>query len=309
MNTQSDFKNISIISRIMNIVLSAKPGIGGIMVRSLIVGLIYALASASAAAILGSLSRLAPTFDNVLVWLLTGTLVCLALSPFILHSNGSRTKTILAIWSVQVFVRSLGLGIEGSLFKPTAALNAILGAFLGILVSLLVAWSAVLLLMPADQISKENTDSKRSWWGWIWRILLVGLAYFVFYFVFGATNALLYTKSFYENHPQYGLSLPPTGIIFLAQLLRGPLFGLGALFITRATNAPRWQLAVWLGILLFIVGGIGPYVEVTFRTMPLGFNLATLTEIFFQNFLTGVVAANLFKSKASLSNKSTGSAS
>jgi hypothetical protein len=38
-------------------------------------------------------------------------------------------------------------------------------------------------------------------------------------------------------------------------------------------------------------------VEVTFRSMPLGFNLATLTEIFFQNFLTGIVAVNLFKSK------------
>jgi hypothetical protein len=201
-----------------------------------------------------------------------------------------------------VFVRSLGLGIEGSLFKPTAAWNAILGAFFGILVSLLVTWLTVLFLLPADQMPQENTDSKRGWWGWIWRVLLVGLAYFIFYFVFGATNALLYTKSFYENHPQYGLSLPPTGIIFLAQLLRGPLFGLGSLFILRATNAPRWQLAVWLGILLFIVGGVGPYVEVTFRAMPLGFNLATLTEVFLQNFLTGVVAANLFKPKASMSN-------
>ncbi len=305
MNIQSNFKNISTISRIMNIVPSAEPGLGEIMVRSLIAGLIYALASACAAAILGPMSRLAPTFDNILVWLLTGTLICLALSPFILHTNRSRTKTILAIWGVQVFVRSLGLGIEGSLFKPTAALNAILGAFSGILVSLVLAWSAVLLLMPANQIPHENADSKRGWRGWIWRILLVGLAFFIFYFVFGATNALLYTKSFYENHPQYGLSLPPTGILFLAQLLRGPLFGLGSLFITRATNAPRWQLAIWLGILLFIVGGVGPYVEVTFRTMPLGFNLATLTEIFFQNFLTGVVAVNLFQPIISSYNPST----
>jgi hypothetical protein len=28
--------------------------------------------------------------------------------------------------------------------------------------------------------------------------------------------------------------------------------------------------------------------------MPLGFNLATLTELWFQNFLTGVVAALLY---------------
>ena len=258
------------------------------------VGLVYALASAVVDVILGPMSRLAPAMDNILVWLISGTLVCVSLSPFILHSTGPRSKTILAVWTVQAFVRSLGLGIEGSLFKPTAALNAIIGAFCGILVTLLVSWLLVLLLMSAGQASQENMDLKKSWWGWTWRVLVVGLAYFIFYFVFGATNALLYTKSFYENNPQYGLSLPPAGIIFLAQLLRGPLFGLGSLFVLRATLAPRRQLAIWLGILLFIVGGVGPYVEVTFRSMPIGFNLATLTEIFCQNFLTGLVATNLF---------------
>jgi hypothetical protein len=284
----------------VNIIPPSKPTIVEIILRSLVVGLVYALASALVAIILGSMSRLAPTLDNVLVWLISGTLVCLALSPFVLHANGSRTKTVLAVWAVQALVRSLGLGIEGSLFKPTAALNAIVGAFFGILVTLLVAWLAVLLLLPADQIPREDTEIKRSWWGWIWRVIVVGLAYFLFYFVFGATNALLYTKSFYENNPQYGLSLPPTAIIFLAQLIRGPLFGLGSLFILRATNAPRGRLAIWLGILLFIVGGVGPYLEVTFRTMPLGFNLATLTEVFFQNFLTGIVAVNLFTPKETI---------
>jgi hypothetical protein len=152
--------------------------------------------------------------------------------------------------------------------------------------------------MPADQIPQDDTEIKRSWWGWTWRVLVVGLAYFIFYFVFGATNAFLYTLNFYKNNPQYGLNLPDPAMIFLAQLIRGPLFGLGSLFILRATSAPRSRLAVWLGILLFIVGGVGPYLEVTFRTMPLGFNLATMIEVFLQNFLTGVVAANLFQAKS-----------
>ncbi len=273
----------------------SKPKTTEIILRSLIVGLAYALASALAAVLLGPLSRLAPTLDTIAIWLFTGTLVCLALSPFILHPNGTRTKLVLAVWAVQVFVRSLGLGIEGSLFKPTAALNAVIGAIMGVLISLIVAYLAVWLLMPAGHYETEGEDLKRSGWGWAWRVLLAGLAYFIFYFVFGATNALLYTKSFYENNPQYGLSLPEPAMILLAQLIRGPLFGLGSYFILRATNAPRSQLAIRLGILLFIVGGVGPYVEVTFRTMPLGFNLATLTEIFFQNFLTGLVAAYLFK--------------
>ena len=96
--------------------------------------------------------------------------------------------------------------------------------------------------------------------------------------------------------PESALSLQ----FFLAQLIRGPLFALGAVFLAQAVKASRRQLALWLGFLLFVIGGVAPYVEVTFRTMPLGFNLATLTEILLQNFLTGVVAAYLFGTKQAI---------
>ena len=269
---------------------------GRILLRCLMIGVVYAAASALTAAILGPMSRLTPTLGNILVWTFTGTLIALCLAPFVLRSAWSRRDTVLAIWALLACVRSLGLGVEGALFKPTSPQGAIIGAGFGVLVALLVAWLTVLFLMP-DGAKQTGPGPARNWWGWTWRVLLVGLAYFVFYFVFGATNALLYTKAFYENNPQYGLTLPATSIIFAAQLIRGPLFGLGSLFIVRSVSIPRRQLAFWLGLLLFVVGGVAPYVEVTFRTMPLGFNLATLTEILFQNVLTGTVAAYLFGAK------------
>jgi hypothetical protein len=278
----------------MNITPSSRPGAGEVFVKSLAVGLVYAMANALAAVMLGSMSRLAPTISNLSVWFLAGTLICLALSPFIIHSSWTRARTVFAAWAVFAFARSLGLGIEGALFKPTAAIGAVFGAVLGVLVGLLVAWLSVRLLMPTSQASRGSAEPDRSWWGWTWRVIAVGLAYFVFYFIFGATNAFLYTLNFYRNNPQYGLNLPAPGIIFLAQLLKGPLFALGLLFVARAAILPRRQLGLWLGILLFVVGGVAPYVEVTFRTMPLGFNLATLTEMLFQNVLTGIVAAYLY---------------
>lgn len=263
-------------------------------VRSLAVGLVYAIASSLAAAILGPLSRLTPSMDNLAVWFIAGVLIALTLAPFISHSVWSRTKTMLAAWAVLGFVRSLGLGIEASLFKPTQMIAAVLGALLGILVSLLVAWFCVLMFFRSVPPTESAPATHWNWWGWTWRVLVVGLAYYVFYLVFGATNALLYTRSFYENNPQYGLTLPPAGMIFLALLVRGPLFGLGSLFIVRSVGSPQRGLPIWLGLLLFVVGGLAPYLETTFRTMPLGFNLATLAELFLQNFLTGVVAARLF---------------
>lgn len=262
--------------------------------RSLAVGLVYAVASALESAILGPLSRLTPSLDNLAVWFIAGVLIALTLAPFISHSAWSRARTVLAAWAVLAFVRSLGLGIEASLFRPTQMIAAVLGALLGILISLLVAWFCTLLFFPSVQAPGAAPASRWNWWGWTWRVLVVGLAYFVFYVVFGATNALLYTRSFYENNPQYGLTLPPAGTIFLALLLRGPLFGLGSLFIVRSVGGPRRGLSIWLGLLLYVVGGLAPYLETTFRTMPLGFNLATLAELFLQNFLTGIVAARLF---------------
>jgi hypothetical protein len=270
-----------------------------VFVRSLIVGAAYAGANTLMAFLLGPLSRLAPSWDNAAVMVLTGTLVCLCGSPFILHSTRSKRTTTVVLWIALTLVSSIGTGIEGALFKPVAATNAIVGGLVGVTVRLLVAWLAVSLLAPTvtEHSTWTSTRHIRGWFSWAWRVAAGGLSYFVFYFVFGAANALLYTQPFYENHPQYGLTLPPAGIIFLAQLIRGPLMALGLGLLAQVVSVSRRQLALWLGILLFVVAGVAPYLEVTWRTMPLGFNLATLTEILFQNVLTGVVAASLFGSK------------
>jgi len=268
-------------------------GVVPYLVRCVVVGLAYAIANSLVSVLSGSLARQVASLENFLVFMLTGTLMCIVFNPFITHSIWSKPKTILAVWAALTFARSFGLGIEGALFKPASTNASVIGALTGTLVGLLVAWLSVALFVP-DSSAPTETNNPYSWWGWTWRVLVVGLAYFLFYFIFGATNALLYTKSFYENNPQYGLTLPPAGIILAAQLLKGPLFALGLLFLSRSVSAPRRQIALWLGLVLFIIGGVAPYVEVTFRTMPLAFNLATLTEILFQNGLTGVVAASLF---------------
>jgi len=136
-----------------------------VFIRCFLVGLAYAVASALVAALLGSMSRLAPSLENFVVWVITGTLVCLALSPFIRNSTRSRQHTIVATWVVLGLVRSVGLGIEGALFKPTATIDAVVGALFGVLVSLLVAWLSVSLLMPVNRDAQKHAGNTKSWWG------------------------------------------------------------------------------------------------------------------------------------------------
>jgi hypothetical protein len=266
----------------------------------LLVGAVYSLASLGVAVLLGPLSHLKPTLANAAVWWISGTLICLSLAPFMLRSTWSRLNTILAVWAVWAFVRSIGLGIEGYLFTHTDAAVAAVGAAMGVLIGLLVAWLLVLVLWNPAPGPSTRSSQARSLGSWIWRILAVGLAYVVFYLVIGGANALLYTRSFYENNRAYALTLPPVGAIFLALLIRGPLFGLGSFFIALSAHFSGNRSAVWLGLLLFVLGGLSPYLETTFRTMPLGFNVATLTELFLQNFLTGVVAARLYRRRSAL---------
>ena len=203
----------------------------------LLVGALYSLASLGVATLLGPLSHLRPTLENAVVWWLSGTLICLSLAPFLLRSTWSRLNTILAAWAVWAFVRAIGLGIEVYLFTQTEVMTAAVGAAMGVLIGLFVAWLLVAALWNPAPASASQPSQKRALRSWVWRILLVGLAYVVLYLVTGSANALLYTRSFHENNPAYALALPPIGAIFLALLIRGPLFGLGSFFIARARHA------------------------------------------------------------------------
>lgn len=278
----------------------AAPAATGVLARCVALGIVYSAAHMLALVLLGPLARQQPSLADTLVFWITGTLLCFVLAPLIAHSAWSKLDTVLAVWAAMLLVRSIGTGIEGSLFRPAARDLVVAGAIADAGIAMLMAWLAVTVFLPTPLEPHTQTAPTRSWWGWVWRVLLVGVAYFVFYFGFGAANAFLYTLPFYKENPQYGLNLPPVRVVALAQMIRGPLFGLGSLFIARAVDMPRRRTAIWLGLLLFVLGGVAPYVENTFRSMPLGFNLATLAELFLQNFSTGVVAAVLYKPRPRL---------
>jgi len=262
---------------------------------SLKIGFIYAVANVLLTLALSVLGQLSPTWEDAFIWLLTGTIICASLSPFICYSNRSRRQIILGVWLALALVRSVGLGIEGALYVPATAEYAPMSVTAKVVIDFLFAWLSVLWLANDQSEVNEIRETSGSRWSWTWRVLIVGLAYFVFYFLFGSINALLYTLPFYRDNPQYGLTVPPMNVIVIAQLIRGPLFGIGTFTLARLVNSARSQLALWLGMVLFVIGGAAPYVEAVFRTMPLGFNLATLTELLCQNVPTGMVAAYLYK--------------
>ena len=128
-----------------------------------------------------------------------------------------------------------------------------------------------------------------AWYSWLWRFIVSSFSYLAFYFIFGGLNYSLVTKPYYETHAG-GLTVPAPEIVFVLETVRGLLIVFSVLLFLLTVRGTRRQLMVKTGWLLFAVGGIIPLIW-QISALPLFLLFVSGIEIFFQNFLTGVVAA------------------
>jgi hypothetical protein len=146
------------------------------------------------------------------------------------------------------------------------------------------------LFAPAGfSFSWTQSLRARPWYSWLWRFIISSFSYLLFYFVFGGINYSLVTQPYYESHVG-GLTVPAPEVVLALESVRGVLIVFSVLLFLLTVRGTRQQLMVKTGWLLFAVGGIIPLIWQV-NTLPLFLLFASGIEIFFQNFLTGVVAA------------------
>ena len=85
--------------------------------------------------------------------------------------------------------------------------------------------------------------------------------------------------------------MPAPQAVLIAELIRAPLIVLSIVPLILLWNGKKLTLAVWCGIILFVIGGVIPLL--LNPALPDALRLASAVEIFFQNFLTGMVAVAL----------------
>jgi len=196
------------------------------------------------------------------------------------------------VWFTLVFLNLAAVAVEGTLFAPAAAPPSALGANL---VRLAIAAAAVAAIVAAlfgrDGVRPAWTNASRPVAGWIWRLLGAAGIYVVLYLVIGGLNYSLVTRPYYEAHAG-SLTVPPALTVFLYEPVRGLLIALSVLPLTLVLRLRTALIGVVAGVLLFVAGGLLPLMPQT--TLPLYLRVASLWEIFGQNFLTGVAAAYLF---------------
>jgi len=271
--------------------------IWGITWRSVIVGVGYLLTLIA----IGVMSRIlgiqvsgGPGSESILVWvLISGIVMGLLLGPLASQMPASRWRHFL-VWASVIFFNMGSVAIEGAFFAP-ALVSIPLPVLFGqqLLASAMAALLITLLFSsPGKTASLIELLRLRPWYSWAWRFVVSSLSYLLFYFTFGALNYTLVTGPYYASHVG-GLTVPAPELVLTAETIRAPLITLSVVLFVFSLQTTRRQLALMTGWTLFWIGGVVPLL-LRVNALPLPLLAASGVEIFFQNFLTGAVAAWLF---------------
>ena len=234
--------------------------------------------------------------DNVDVSLTIACAVALAVSMVLVAQRlRISARAHFAVWFGLLFLNLASVAIEGTLFAPALAPPS--GLPLNLL--RLAAGSAVVaglmgVLFHDGEGKIGDHVATRSPFGWTWRILVLAATYVVLYLVLGGLNYTLVTHPYYEAHAG-SLTVPSVATIFAYEPLRGALIALSVLPLILALRSRDYRtgpVALTAGLLLFVVGGVVPLLPQ--NSLPLYLRVASLWEIFGQNFLVGVACAYVF---------------
>lgn len=226
-------------------------------------------------------------------WWLSGIFVAGSFVPVALFGPRTALGQLGVIAPVLLFVTVLCLWSEVVVFFPQytqRAVQDLRGAVImhGILalVLALLAW-LLKLSKPTDM-----TVPHRSFGGAALMTLLSGLAYVLYYLVFGGITYQFFTKNYYPNGPQLVARL---GLWFWGiELARGIVMTLAVVPVIHTLRMKRWHTAVVVGLLIWILGGLAPLVAPN-ELLSATQRLIHTVEIFTENFPLGVTAALLLR--------------
>jgi hypothetical protein len=276
---------------------------------SLLVGFAYMagliLAGIIAAMFGVRLSAESSKASSLILLFIASGLLGVFLGPLASRLTLSRGQHVL-LWGSLILFNLGSVTIEGAYFAPDLVSIPIPILIMQQLLATVAAAFVITQLFASTGLSMSwrSALQKRHWYSWIWRFLVSALSYLLFYLIVGGLNYQLVTKPYYESHAG-GLTVPAVQVVFVVESIRSVLIVSSLFLFLLSMRGTRRQLIISTGWLLFAIGGVVPLI-LQIGMLPLFLLAASAVEIFFQNFLTGVVTAllmgleDLEKSKASM---------
>lgn len=260
----------------------------------LLAGLVFAVARAQS---------LLPSTGLAWLWL-EGLLFSGALFAVARWGPQTRLKLFAVVWLILAIVAGVCLQSEALIFT-TFSLPQVL-AFLRDDLLAFTAFAIAFALLAGPLRLSESAAApappRHRFPSLAGRVGVSGLAYVVFYFVFGGIFYTFFTRPYYQD-PTLPLrageqTIARLGLWFpLIQLGRGTLMTASSLPLIFTLRLNRWTAGITLGIILWVVGGLGPLL-VAGAVLPLKLRLYHIFEILFQLGGLGLVAVWLLRPKS-----------
>ncbi len=216
-----------------------------------------------------------------------GALVTGVTLAWIARRARGTTWSRIAALALVAFVSVAAVMFEGSAFAPTLSPLGQLAA--GLPLQLLICVAAAGVAVAGSQGTRAPAASSRSG---LRRLMLgagaAAVIYVVAYLVTGALNYLLVTGPYYETHAG-GLVTPEPSVVLAVALGEGLMLALAAIPLARALPGSTRARAISVGLVLWLLGGVGPLLQAA--TLPDVLRIASAVEILFQKVPLGMGVA------------------
>lgn len=235
-------------------------------------------------------------------WWVSGILLAMSFVPVARFGPPSALGQFGVIAPVLLIVTVFCTWSEALVFVPGFSqhpLQELVGsAVLYLLVAgVLAALAPALTLTVASERAPERRPAATA----AVMVFLCGLAYAIYYLVFGAITYEFFTKAYYPDATQIAKRL---GLwLWAIQIGRGAVMTLAVVPVIYTLRLRRWPTAVVTGLLVWVAGGLAP-LAVPNELMGTTQRMIHIVEIFTQNAALGVTAALLLRPKARSSSES-----
>jgi len=259
----------------------------------LVSGLVFAVARAQGI-----------TPNSWLAWLwLQGVLLAAAFLPAARWGPSDRRRLFAVIWPILAAVGAFTLHSEVLIFTTFSSAEVLVLLRDDLLAFTALAAALVFLAHPLriTQEAAAPAPVRPRWSSVVWRTALGGVAYLVLYFVFGGLFYQLFTRPYFED-PAAPLRTGEEVVLGLG--LWFPLIQIGRGMLMVAASAPlvfslrmsRRAAGIVLGIIFWVVGGLGPLILPNESLPPLQ-RMYHIFEILFQHGGLGLLAVWLLRPK------------
>lgn len=228
-------------------------------------------------------------------WWLSGVILAAALVPVARFGPRSAAGQFGAITLLLIIVGAVCTIWEEVFFVPSQ-MEVAKRNLVGAIVMFLIVAAVLTLLAKVLKLTEPSTFAVERRGAGITALMIVlsGIAYVVYYYIFGSITYQFFTRQYYPEAQRMASAL---GLWFWGmELARGILMTLAALPIIYTLRMRRWPAALATGALLWIVGGAAPLL-VPNPLMITVQRYIHIVEILAQNAPLGITAALLLRPK------------